>query len=464
MKTSSFLHKIESLYSLTIFSLIIYVLIYNLFYYDTIQGYDGDAHHAYVQNFLNIFVPGKTDQPSVNFTREFFSPPLPYILPAFVNEICKFSISSLNKLEICQDVYGFINILFLSILFLITLIIYMKIIKIIFSKDKTFNLTVLLTIGIISTNFKAISMIRAEVYILFLNVFLIYRFLLLTKNSFNYKKQDIVIFGIFIGLLALSRQWAFLLFPSYFIIFFFVDKIYKKKYMTFIIYSFFIGFLISGWFYIGLFLEYGSFTAFNQKPTKFSFLNQPLSFYLPFTNDASMVFTKPIRPNFKNQFLPILYSDLWGDYWGYFSFTSRSLSLGRNQANIGDYLARVNLISLIPTFLYLYGFKESCKSLKKLKITNSLDLLNSYIVFAIIVSFFGYLWFLISFPSTSGDTNKATYIIQLFHLLGLCGALSIEKLKNINLKAYFSILSLLLLVFIHNLSSMMSHFPRISIF
>ncbi len=463
MNTSFLLKKIESLYFYIIFSLIVYVLTYNLFHYDPIQGYDGQAHHAYVQNFLNMFVPGKTDQPSINFTYEFFSPPLPYVLPAFINEICKFSISSSNKLETCQDIYGFINILFLSMLFLITLVIYMKIIKIIFNKEKTFNLTILLTIGIFSTNYKAISMIRGEIYILFLNAFLIYRFLLLLKNSFEYRKQDIFIFGIVIGFLALSRQWAFLLFPAYFIIYFFMERAYKKNYIKFMIFSFFVGFLISGWFYIGLFLEYGSFTTFNQTPTKFRFSNQPIDFYLPFANEASMVFTKPIRPNFKNQFLPILYSDLWGDYWGYFSFTSKSLLTGRNQANIGDYLARVNLVSLIPTFVFAYGFKKSLKSVNKSK-TDNLDFLNKYLVFAVFVSFFGYLWFLISFPNPSGDTNKAAYIIHLFHLLGLCSALAIEKLKKINTKTGFLVLSILFFVFIHNLSSMMSHFPMISIF
>ena len=91
----------------------------------------------------------------------------------------------------------------------------MKIIKIIFNKDALFSLTILLTIGIFSINYKAISMIRGEMYILFLNAFLIYRFLLFVKKSFNYQKQDIFIFGVTIGLLALSRQWAFLLFPSY---------------------------------------------------------------------------------------------------------------------------------------------------------------------------------------------------------------------------------------------------------
>ena len=79
-------------------SLISYVLIYNLFHYDPIQGYDGAAHHAYVQNFLNLYIPGKTNQPSSNFTYEFFSPPLPYIFPAFINESCKFLSSSENYL------------------------------------------------------------------------------------------------------------------------------------------------------------------------------------------------------------------------------------------------------------------------------------------------------------------------------------------------------------------------------
>jgi len=105
----------------------------------------------------------------------------------------------------------------------------------------------------------------------------------------------------------------------------FLGSVTSSKAIKFMLFSFFLGFLISGWFYIGLFLEYGSFTTFNQSPTKFKLSNQPIEFYLPFTNEAHMVFTKPIRPYFRNQFLPILYSDLWGDYWGYFSFTSGSL-------------------------------------------------------------------------------------------------------------------------------------------
>jgi len=298
--------------------MIIYVLIFNAFHYEPIRGYDGEAHHAYVQNFLNIFVPNKTNQPASNFTYEFFSPPLPYIFPSFVNELCKFTISGTSELDTCRQLYGFISIVFTSTLFLLTLIIYMKIIKFLFAKTNTINLSILAILGIFSTNYKAISMIRGEVYILFLNALLIYRFLLLSKKLFKYSKKDILIFGFIIGLLALSRQWAFLLFPSYFLLFFFLEKNIKKNYMKFLFFTFFIGFLLSGWFYINLLFDYGSLTAFNQKRTNFSFSNQELNFYFPFNDEAKLMFTKPIRPYFSNQFLPILYSDLWGDYWGYF--------------------------------------------------------------------------------------------------------------------------------------------------
>jgi hypothetical protein len=454
------LNKIETLTFGIVSISILYVLIYNLLHYDPIQGYDGDAHHAYVQNFLNLYTPGRLNQPSSNLTYEFFSPPFPYLFPAFVNEICKSYFSFENIYETCQKIYGFINIIFQSFMYLVLLYLYMKIVKLFNGTDKKIYLSVLLVLGLFTANYRSIGMIRAETYILLLNSFLLYRFLLLIKKSFAYDKSDIFYFGFTIGLLALSRQWAFLLFPAYFLLYFFIKKEHKLRYFKFLTYTFFIGFLISSWFYINLYIEYGSFTKFNQEPIPFSFKNQPLSFYLPIGNEASMVFTKPIRPYFQNQFLPILYSDLWGDYWGYFTFTSRNLEIGRNQLVIGDYLARVNIVSLIPTLLLFSGLRHSFKYIKN--IDRSLkEYFNLYLSIAVFISLFGYLWFLISFPQPGGDTNKATYIIHLFHLLGLMTVFRLEDLKQKNYRSYFSIMLILFFVFLHNLSAMMSHFPRI---
>ena len=454
------LNKIETLTFGIVSISILYVLIYNLLHYDPIQGYDGDAHHAYVQNFLNLYTPGRLNQPSSNLTYEFFSPPFPYLFPAFVNEICKSYFSFENIYETCQKIYGFINIIFQSFMYLVLLYLYMKIVKLFNGTDKKIYLSVLLVLGLFTANYRSIGMIRAETYILLLNSFLLFRFLLLIKKSFAYDKSDIFYFGFTVGLLALSRQWAFLLFPAYFLLYFFIKKEHKLRYFKFLTYTFFIGFLISSWFYINLYIEYGSFTKFNQEPIPFSLKNQPLSFYLPIGNEASMVFTKPIRPYFQNQFLPILYSDLWGDYWGYFTFTSRNLEIGRNQLVIGDYLARVNIVSLIPTLLLFSGLRHSFKYIKNID-RSFKEYFNLYLSIAVFTSLFGYLWFLISFPQPGGDTNKATYIIHLFHLLGLMAVFRLEDLKQKNYRSYFSIMLILFFVFLHNLSAMMSHFPRI---
>ena len=81
--------KIESiLFALTAGG-ILSVLIYNLFHFDQLNGYDGLAHHQYVQSFVNMYWPGLQAEPSASYTYEFFSPPLPYLFPATLNEICK---------------------------------------------------------------------------------------------------------------------------------------------------------------------------------------------------------------------------------------------------------------------------------------------------------------------------------------------------------------------------------------
>ena len=155
-----------------------------------------------------------------------------------------------------------------------------------------------------------------------------------------------------IGSIALSRQWGFLLFIPLIVLL--ISKNSKQNYLIFWLTSSFIGALLSSWFYVGLYRKYGSFTAFNLESKGLSFSNQNLSFYIPNLSQLEYLFTEPIRPNLNNQFISILYSDLWGDYWGYFTFTSRYLNDGRNQLNIGDYLARVNTVSIISTFIIIY--------------------------------------------------------------------------------------------------------------
>ena len=67
-----------------------------------------------------------------------------------------------------------------------------------------------------TANYRSLLMLRGELYILLLNSLMLYQFLKIYKNNFKFIYKDIVKFRFIIGGLALSRQWAFLLFPAYF--------------------------------------------------------------------------------------------------------------------------------------------------------------------------------------------------------------------------------------------------------
>ena len=94
------------------------------------------------------------------------------------------------------------------------------------------------------------------------------------------------------------------------------------------------------------------------------------------------LFSDPLRSTFGLKILPILYTETWGDYWGYFVFYAREKQNGRyieglyadsnrispekvvsgelrfetNRYNINSYLGRVNAVSIVPSCLFLAGF------------------------------------------------------------------------------------------------------------
>ncbi len=432
---------------------IAFILVFNIFNYDSIEGYDAEAHYGYVDHFSR-YLPRSINLPDEIHTREFFNPPFGYLVPSIGQVVCRnFTISN-DYLNECRNFYGNFTQIFQAFLYLMTIFINLATLKKFYKSKSYLNIEYLLLISLLAVNYRTISMVRGEPYILFFLSLLIYKFYDFCKKDFVISNKDTIFFGVIIGLLALSRQWAFLLFPPFFILLFYKHGIQKKRYLIFLIKTFFIGFLTSSWFYFSLFFRYGSFTAFNKEPIAFSFMNQPVNFYIPNFNDLYLLFTNPIRPNFSNQFFTTLYADTWGDYWGYFVFTSSKLDIGRNQDSIGSYLANVNILNLPLTIFLII-------SVIFLKTNDKNNFFIKYSKFAISFSLIGYLWFLISYPELpTGDTNKASYIIQIFNLMIFLGSIFLYNLKDKNTTLYKSVIFYLIILFIHNFDSYLSHFPQ----
>lgn len=428
-----------------------FVLLYNFLHYTPMLGYDSYAHYTYI-DFFSRYLPKDFRLPAYSDTREYFSPPIPYIVPAFFQVLCRNIIESTDFLTECRSFYSRYTLIFQYFLYLLTTFVNLKILGLIFNKKSKIFTSYFLLISMLSVSYRSFSMIRGEPYIVFFVSILIYLLISQSKVGYKYKFIDVLTFGLVIGSLALSKQWAFLLFPSFFILFFYKNIDSIKEYKKFIVGSFAVGFFASSWFYIGLYLKYSTFTAFNLPSLGFNFSNKPFSFYVPSLSHFIDLFRIPIRPYLSNQFLTSLYADTWGDYWGYFSFTSKYINIGRNQMDIGAYFARVNLLSLFTTFIIIFFYLRFIKS-------NKGSVYAVYLNLSLIITLLGYLWFVISYPEPAGDTVKATYLLQFFYIVVLAASVELEKLRSINIYRYNIIIFILFIIYLHNIQTYLSHFP-----
>jgi len=119
-------------------------------------------------------------------------------------------------------------------------------------------------------------------------------------------------------------------------------------------------------------------------------------------------------------------------------------------------LGRVNLLAIIPTFLFIIGIFYFFIKFKNLNINQKI----MYSTFLLCVSFMwiGYMWFVIKYPNYSkGDTIKATFILQLIQLLPFFGSIFvIDNLKN---KWLFNLIySVILFIFLYNIPAMVSRY------
>ena len=148
------------------------ILIYNIFFYSPILGYDGEAHYNYV-DYISRYLPREIRMPMRPDTREFFNPPLGYLVPSIFQVICRNIIESENLLEACRPIYGVATQIIQSLIYIFTIVVNLFTLKLINNSKIITNTSYLLFVSLLAVNYRTISMIRGEIYILFLSVFLL---------------------------------------------------------------------------------------------------------------------------------------------------------------------------------------------------------------------------------------------------------------------------------------------------
>jgi len=446
------------------------IVLVNAILHDPTIGYDAIDYFKYIKILSTGRFPTQTQ------TREFFSPPLPFIFPSLFMSL--FHVDILVAAKLAQ----LINVL-LSIGVTVTLINTCKIIQ---RNSNYLQIASLAFLGILPVYYKSMAFVRGESYSIFLAVLstkIILEILIQEQRSFA-KALNL---GICIGLLLLTRQWVFFLLPAMMITFV-IDALKHPEripdYLKISVVSLLVILIISSWFYIHLFRSAGSPMAFNRAAAdQLNFSNQPRSFYLG--RGSGRLFNDPVRVSFPRQFIPIFYSEVWGDYWCYFSvfgWDSRESGyvagdllayyvsitpewLTTNRFSMGGYLGRVNLVSILPTLLAFLGFCSGfiafCYVLLQKRSTAE-NIGYSLFMLLILSSMLGYLWFHLKYPVPGeGDTIKATYMLQIFPFIALLTGGVMERIRRISVFPYYSLLGALAIVFLHNINTMITHYSSI---
>jgi hypothetical protein len=165
--------------------------------------------------------------------------------------------------------------------------------------------------------------------------------------------------------------------------------------------------LVSGPWYVRQAIEYSNPVVFNRTaPDRPVWSRRPLSFYTGL--GLPDVLTHPWRPNFTNDLVPTLYSDIWGDYFGYFTWATDN---GAEEPVALDgtrrhELVAQNLFGLVPTLLAVGGLVALLR--RSLVAAEPALLLMGLLP---VVGFLGFLAFTVSYPSNDGDVIKASYLL-----------------------------------------------------
>ena len=410
------------------------VLINALLHYPTV-GYDAFAHLDYLRGLAQGRLPGPKE------TTEYFSPPLAYVVPALFDAVGL-------PLRFVAKFSQLLNVVW-SLLLTLGLL---RLCDLIRPGSRLLKPAALGLLGMLPVYYKTFAFIRPEPLLASLAVWAAYG----TVKVFalgHVALPAAMRLGLILGLLLLTRQQAVLWLAGTVLVaslMLWRTSADRYRLATASLLVLVITLAVGGWFYLHLHRAYGSPAAFNRAPLPLSLANHPASFYLGLGGGA--LFRDPVRPSFRREVWPKLYAETLGDHECYFlvfgrdtrngifamgNLLEKALSAGvppwmeTNRYRINGYLGRVNLVSLAPSALLVAGLVAGLVSMTRVAAHPSgpgPDRARAVLALLAVVSILGYLTLLVRYPTDTGDTVKATYLIHVLPLLAVLAADLLERL------------------------------------
>jgi 4-amino-4-deoxy-L-arabinose transferase-like glycosyltransferase len=429
------------------------IVILNAYLHDPSVGYDGRQHLKYFATLSEGRLPLAAD------SREFFCPPLPYLVPALAMRLLHLSPLGAGKWAQAANALLSLGITWLLV----------GLCEDLAPGDETLKLGSVLMLVLLTVYYKTMSFVRGEPYVAF---WTLVSLRLAARSLLRSRPGGAVGLGLALGLLLLSRQLGFLVLPA--LVLFAAALSWSERRwapLASLLPAVALGVVLAAPFYAHLSSREGSPLAFNRPRGAFSLWSQDRNFYLGL--GEGQLFRSPIRPAFPNELGPIFYSEIWGDYWEFFTVYVRKGGVflaGRdldtpptgdvetNRREMAPYLGRVNAVSLLPSAALLGGLLLGLQAVLRLPTRSPGTVLGGTALVALVVlcSLLGYMAVLLEFPEREqGNFIKATYVLHIFPLLSVLAAQFLLRLplrRGVLLAAWA-------LVFAHNVGAMVTrHF------
>jgi 4-amino-4-deoxy-L-arabinose transferase-like glycosyltransferase len=170
-------------------------------------------------------------------------------------------------------------------------------------------------------------------------------------------------------------------------------------------------------------VAHGSALAFNRAPPAGSILHRrSAGFYLGLHALRSL--EHPVTPLARNELVPHLYADWWGDWALTWDSPPPPAPAALLPPTVVAERARQSVIGLVPSLLALAGIL----ALGLLAIARRSAALATLPLTAVAVSI-AYALFAVRYPSTDGDTLKGTYLLMVLPAGALGAAFVVDALR-----------------------------------
>jgi 4-amino-4-deoxy-L-arabinose transferase-like glycosyltransferase len=435
---------------LVLFALVNGLVLWNALHHHPPAGYDANAHIRYALTLAEGRLPTRRD------TYEFFSPPLSYAAPALAVATGLVDGDTAPRLAQVLNVVYSVG----------TTILLLRIAEGMSPGGVALKRTALLLLGMLPVYYKTFAFVRPEPMLTFLSLAV----LLVATRVFDgreHRVRDGVGLGVLMGLSLLARQQAVFVIAAVAVFALLAaGSLAARGPLRSLAAALVVAFLVGGWFYVAQARDTGGVLAFSPGLQT----GRDAAFFRG--TGEGVLFRDPVRPAFRNQLGPVLYSETWGDHGCYFlvygsqegrpvwgtyleeALTKRPRWLRTNRWSMGRYLGRVNLVSLVPTGVFLLGLGAGVASLRARARTRANDpradalALLTLTVLATVAGYVVLLAFLYANPT--GSLIKATYVLPAFPPAALLAAAILERLGALKPRLHKALLGLLVLVALHD--------------